>query len=274
MMKKKLYFYLWISPDFLENPAVKIHQYCLKKYVDVFDELNFVAAIDDKFDDKTIETAHKWISSIVGQREYNLDVIDNTTPRECNMLFTKILPKIVNNDKDLCFVAHSKGITDVNMTSRNKWSALRWVIAMYFYNFSYPNEITEFYNENQYSMYGSLLTHFNKGLNSKLPSLHGNFYIGNFYWLKPWCFNENALFDTIFPRTETHRYLAENIPLYVNENSLTGPNDGIITENTIADLYYLEKDKWPAYLENYGDSEKCFDFQNEVLMNTIGELGK
>lgn len=272
-MKKILFFYLWISPDFLENPAVKIHQYCLKKHVDVFDELNFVVAIDDKFDIEKIKIAQDWVSSIVGDKEYSLEVIGNTTPRECNMLFSKILPKIVNNDKDLCFIAHSKGITDVNMHFRNKWSVSRWIISMYYYCFNDLLVIDEFANNDKYSMYGAHLTHFKNHPNTKLLT-HGTMYCGNFYWIKPNLFNKNSIFSSIYPREETHRFLAENLPLYVNNESLYGPNNGATVENTIADLYYLEKDKWPAYLENYGDAEKCFDFQNEVLMNTIGELGK
>lgn len=272
-MKKILYFYIYVSSDFNENIAVKIHEYCLRKYINVFDDLNFIAAIDNKFDISKIKLVHKWIQSFVSGREYNLDIIENKPPMEGNVLFQKILPKIVNNSKDLCFISHVKGISDVNMTFRNKWSVLRWIISMYYYCLDNMSDIDEFSNNQTYSMYGMHLTHFKNYPNTKLTT-HGTIYCGTFYWLKPDVYHKNTLYNSVYPQEETHRFLSENMPLYVKKESLYGPNKGNIVENTIADLYFLPKERWIAYLKNYENAEKCFEFQNKVLMDTIGELGK
>jgi hypothetical protein len=276
-MNKILYFYFWVSNDFEDNIAVKTHKYCLKKYIGVFDECNFVVALDDVLDVKSMEKAITWIDSVMCGKKYNVRFIKNTEIRESVVVLEDILPKIIQKSSDLVFVAHMKGVTNVTDGVRNKYSVLRWIISMYWYNFEYLGEVV--YNLNHETggaMYGALLTHFKNHLNPENSIVsHGAIYLGGFYWLQPYNYPKYCIYncDELIPKDGISRYFNESLCKCIVFEYLKSHNN-VCTENTIADLYYLEKEKWPAYLENYGDAEKCFDFQNEVLMNTIGELGK
>ena len=268
-MKKKLLFYLWVSPDFETNPAVKIHKCCLKKYIHVFDELNFIVALDNILDSSNISLAITYLNDICGGREYNLRIVDNIKIRESRVILEDVLPMIYKQDDDLVFMAHSKAITDVNMKTRNPYAALRWVISMYWYNFEYIEELEKKVMDGC-SMFGSLQTHF-KIFDPSFMLSHNVVYIGNFYWMNPKNMYKNIMFKGIVPMTY-NRFLAENLPQLFNLDSLASHNN-IITENTVGDLYQMDKEKWLQYLHNYGDADKVFEFQNKILIETIGELG-
>lgn len=264
-MKKTLYFYIWISPDFETNIAVMVHEICLKRYIRIFDEINFIVAVDDIGD---AWRAVKWANSVCGEQKYNIRIVDNAKIRESRVVIEDLLPKIIKRDNEIVFFGHSKAITDVSMNHRNKFSVLRWVISMYYYCFEYLYEAERKLSNN--SMYGSLLTHFSMEPNS-LYKTHNTFYIGNFFWLNPSNCAKNSLFETIIPN-EYDRFLAENMPLLFNSKTLSSHNMAI-TENTVADLYHLRKEEWPKYLSYYGDSDILFKMQNEIIKEVCGEEG-
>lgn len=274
-MNKILYFYFWVSPDFDNNISVKTHSYCLKKYIWAFDECNFIVALDDVLDIKSMRKAILWINSIVCEKKHNIRFVKNSKIRESVVVLEDILPKIIQKSSDLVFIGHMKGVTNVSDGIRNKYSVLRWIISMYWYNFEYLNEVdSKLRQETGNVMYGALQTHFKRHQNPEDSIIgHGIIYIGGFYWLQPHNFQESCIYNELIPKEGVGRYFNESLSKCLIQDCLKSHND-ICTENTIADLYYLEKEKWLAYLENYGDAEKCFEFQNEVLMNVIGELGK
>ena len=131
-MKKKLYFYIWVSPEFDRNVAVEVHRMCLKQYVDRFDELNFIVSIGNDFSlDGDVAKAIAFIKDVCGDRDYNLFVVKNDEGFcECAAFQQFILPLIAKEDDSMVFFGHVQGASDVNMPFRNKYSVLRWVISM------------------------------------------------------------------------------------------------------------------------------------------------
>ena len=267
---KRLYFYLWVSPDFEENAAVRVHEICLKRYIHLFDDVNFVVATDKYPYTDDLKRAISWINGICGEIPYRVRHVDNITIRESRMVFEDILPIIEQKSKDLVFIAHSKAITDVGMSGRNKYSVLRWVISMYYYNLEdkYIKEMESIFEKGDREMYGSLLTYFPNFPNETITS-HNCIYIGNFYWIYPWAIKTISDFE--IPKVYD-RFLSENLPLYMNFARLSGPNN-IVTNCNVADLYHLSKEWWPQYLSYYGDADILYERQNEVIMESCGEEG-
>lgn len=264
-MFKRLYFYFWVSPDFKTNIAVKTHAHCLKHYIDFFDDLNFIVSLDNKYDTVKINEAIGWIDNIVDNKTYNIDIIDNNPDfGECSMLFNKIIPKIIKKDDDLCFFSHGKGTTNVSNQFLNKESVLRWVISMYYYSFE---NFDAFLKENiDWCLCGPLKTKFH---NTNLPHTtiknHQFNYPGAFYWIN----TKNILNNLYIPINKltdhVNRFFAEDFPFFLMENKIFDSMGGKYTINTQCDLYHLESEKWKKYLENYGNAQECFDFQNDIL---------
>ena len=232
---KRLYFYLWVSPDFEENIAVRVHEICLKKYIDKFDELNFIVAVSDYPNIGGDEArAIKWLNGICGDRPYNVRVVDNIKIRESRVILEDLVPMIDKGVDDSIFLAHSKAITDVHMPYRNMFCTLRWVISMYYYNLEYTEEAVE--KLKNAAMFGSLLTHWNHENDANIKT-HDCFYIGNFYWCNP--SKIEILNKDDFDRLKVSRFLHENFPLLISRENLTSHND-ICEENYIADLFQMK----------------------------------
>ena len=265
---KKLYFYFWVSPDFEENIAVRVHEICLKRYLDKFDELNFIVAVDDYPNIGGDEMrAVRWLNGICGDRPYNMRLTDNIKIRESRVILEDLVPMIIKRDTDSIFLAHSKAITDVHMTTRNKYSVLRWVISLYYYSLEYEEEAME--KLNSAAMFGSLLTHWNHRNDANIKT-HDCFYMGNFYWVNP--SNIAAINRSDFERLKVSRFLHENFPFLIKRELLTSHNN-ICEENYIADMYQMRKDEWPRYLDYYGDSDMLFKIQNEIIAEVCGTEG-
>lgn len=257
---RKMFYYLWVSPDFEENIAVQVHKMCLEEIVDKFDELNFIVATDDyPNSDGDFLRAIKWLDSICKGRDYNVRMCDNSKLRESRVILEDLMPLVHSGEDSYIFLGHSKGITDVNMKERNIYSILRWVVAMYFYSMSYIPEMEEKLINS--AMFGPLLTHWNYENDANIDS-HGMFYIGNFYWVNPK--NIKIRSDEEFERLSKSRFLHENFPLLLDINSLSSHNN-IYTENYVANLYHMESGEWMNYLSLYGDEELAFDAQNRIL---------
>lgn len=266
---KKLIFYLWVSKDFETNEAVQIHKILLKKYLNIFDELNFVAAIDDTPNYTDIRRCINWLNDICGERKYNLRVVDNIKIRESRVILEDIIPAIEQSSDDFIFMAHSKGITDVNMGFRNKESILRWVISMYWYNLEYVDEAIGYLKSGK-GMYGSLLTKSTP--NGEGRKLHRLRYIGSFYWINP---NElkKSVGEIEYVPKGTDRFLAENLPLYFPKDVLSSHNM-IEVNSKSADLYYAKEETWKKYLVQFGDEEEALKFQNNILKMLKEDVSK
>ena len=265
-MRRRLYFYLYEQSDIETNIAFKVHEIMLKKYIHVFDELNFIVAVNDT--EKDGEKALEWIRGVCESAKvsFAVKIVDNIKIRESRVVKEDILPMIENECEDEIFFAHSKGITDVNMAVRDKESVLRWVISMYYYSLEHIDDVDKKL-ENR-GFYGSLLTHFYYGkMNDTNEKTHRTFYIGNFYWLKPSQL-KGKLIENVYKSMENSRFLAENFPLCYPIEELSSYNDAV-TDSREADLYYLKTYRWPEYLSRYGDVEEVFSLQNLVLTNAI-----
>lgn len=271
-MNKILYFYFWVSTDFDDNIAVKTHGYCLKKYIGVFDECNFIVALDNMLDMKSIKKAIAWIDSVVCGKKYNVRFTKNTELRESVIVLEDFLPKMITNQDEIIFMAHMKGITNVNQHFRNKISVLRWIISMYWYSLEYTDDINNFASSNKYVMYGPLLTNFSS--RERYGNLgHNKMYIGGFYWLKPKDFLKNCLYDEKIPQNRIGRFLGENLTMCLNDETLLSHNN-ICTVGEKYDLYKDYNKKWLELLSELGDGDNVFNFQNKVLLEVYGEIGK
>lgn len=258
--KKKLYYYLWVSPDFETNVAVKIHAAFLSVYKRVFDELHFIVAVDDYPSiGGDVDRAIIWLNSICEGRPYSIRVVDNAKIRESRVILEDLIPMIEKRDNSMVFFAHSKAITDVKMQGRSIESALRWVISMYYYSLGFVDEAESRLQSR--AMFGSMLTHW--GNEPFIPqNTHKFFYAGNFYWVKP-C-NIKITNKEFFEKEKGSRFLHEEFPFLIDAEKLSSHNN-IFVESIAGNLYNMNEEQWRKYLSYYGNEDEVINLQNRVI---------
>lgn len=276
-MKKCLFFYLYISNDFESNISTRLHKLLLSKYINLFDEANFVVAIDDYADLNKIKLGFKFINSVTTNYTKKITTritINDKSICEVKMLLEDVFPVLMakesNNNDEAIFFAHNKGLTNVTNQFLNVESVLRWIICLYYYSFEFLEELDVKFKNGQ-ALFGPLKTKFhNKFLPHTDISNHEFNYPGAFYWINKNEVLNNLSFEIPVILNRINRFLAEDFPFFVNENSVDGHNN-YHTINTVADLYHTDSFAWKKYLENYEQSDdfSCYEFQNLILDKLI-----
>lgn len=263
-MKKKLYFYFWVCPDFENNIAVKVNEFCLKRYLQVFDELNFVIAVDDILNRKDIKRGIDWIKSVVDDKPFNTRLELNSQLRESVMVLRDLMPMIIEKSNDMVFICHMKGVTNIHDIRMSKESVSRWIMSMWWYNLEYINDVEKqlFQNKTK-TMFGALMSHFNTRRDSSIQN-HNTIYIGGFYWIKPNNFIDNALYEEIIPKQQVGRYLSENFSMCLKRDALSS-NEDVCLIGEAYDTYSDDTKKWLNLLDNYSDKNKILEFQNNLI---------
>lgn len=268
-MKKHLIFYVYISNDFDTNLAVKLNKLCLKKYINVFDIIDFVLAVDDIKNINDINRGIEWINDVSEGKECKIRVTKNSpTDREGKLILEEIYPLIKQGKKEYVFFAHTKGTKNVVEGGYNKIkSCLRWIHTMYWYNFEYLDEMEKCL-ESKYGMYGTNLSNYDIRRDSNIQS-HNNIYIGTFYWLNPSVINKNVEEGWLKVPEGSLRYFAENLPLFLDRNLITSHN-GVILNGMDYNLYEMGDDMWEKYLNELTNGEECLTEENKILESVLG----
>ena len=187
-MKKKLVFH-WFCPNEgmdgntfsntnkRSTPDIvkyfTLHEKCLKRYSHIFDEATIVFAKEDKVTDEQIEALKAEIIRL-GLKNVTFVVRDNNANGECDTY----RDFVVNEDDfdGLVFYYHTKG-----MTHKFEGSMIDWVLALYFFNLEYIDDIET-----------ALKTHVISGIFKVSDHEDGRDYIysGNAFWFDNKKFHE------------------------------------------------------------------------------------
>lgn len=104
----------------------------------------------------------------------------------------------------MVFFAHNKGTT--NILKYPKEEIYTWVIAMYYYNLEFMEEVTNaLYNKN-YISYGTFLTQNDE---SEHLTKNGWYYIGTYYWINCVKLKEYMYINNIVMPKMGDRFYAE-----------------------------------------------------------------
>ena len=258
-MKKHLYFYLYVGDGFLESPITSIHKKLLTRYLHIFDEAHFFIAVDSLSNLTNFTIGNDWVNEIMASTKkkitYDCHILKNSSARESQMVIQEILPKILNRERSMCFIAHNKGTTNSLNTS-----IIKWVGGLYYYSCEFMDELDELMSKEESVMYGPFKTKFSYRRDSIIQT-HNTIYCGGFYWINPSKYLENSINkDFAFTNLLNPRYFSENLPMSLNESCLTSHNN-IIFNGVEHNLYEDSNDRWEKTLDKCG--EKC-DFLNII----------
>lgn len=264
-MEKTLVYHLYVKEDFDENVAYKVHSYCLKKYVNIFDKVKFTLSVDDLTNHSLICKGLKWINNIGINCETQINVIKNGELGETETFQREILN--MNND-GMVFFAHSKGVGRLINNKINS-SVLIWVLLLYFENFANVNEIEKCFLDmplHSAIFYGTML--IGSVRNEPLTKAFGMHYSGNFFWVNMPKYKNWRKIGRIPDLEPDGRWFTEIYPNMVCNFEMMG--GGIATRDNI----WFEMETVQAYNMNREEWENIFyTYQNNMGMsNLIDEL--
>lgn len=217
---KKLVFYFYICENWATNKANLVHFMCLKRYNEIFNEVEIYIATDDKQDYETINNVKlKFLSIFTKVESIQFTIIDNTVYREAIVLKQHVIDRL--GQDDLVFFGHNKGTTDIVNHDYNPEYVIKWIVGLYFFSLEYICEVDACLYNSPFGMsYGPFLTLLKtpEGMELKHLGKYKWYYVGTFYWI-----NSKKLYNFI------KRFNIEIPPL----------DDRFYAENILANFYPL-----------------------------------
>ena len=203
---KRLVFHFYLSEDWEENIANKVHFRCLKQFSNVFDEA--VVVISSKNADRSV--INRVESTFLGALEVDtvtFKIVENTPYYESLTLKTEIIDKMGKLD-GLTFFAHNKGVSNVNAPDKSNYSILMWIYGMYYFGLCRQEMVEEQLCTTQSRMFCGPFLMTAEYISNPLKC----WYAGTFYWV-----NTSRLWEHYheFNVPElSDRYFAESFPAY------------------------------------------------------------
>lgn len=176
-MTKKLVFSFYINDNF-HDEINEVHFKCLERFCGVFDCADISFIVDDGYNKEYLLEAESRFIKMFNGKDITFSITENTEFRESKVFYDKVATRLT--EEDLVFFGHNKGITNVFKYDRNQIYV--WVVAMYYFSLSYPEEIVDNLVNKKCYCYGPFLT---KNEEPEKCNKYGWYYIGTFFWLNP-----------------------------------------------------------------------------------------
>lgn len=256
-IKHRLIFSFYLTDDFEDNFANKIHFKMLRYYQDRFDEAIFCINIDNVDDVELIKRFEKKILSIGYIRNVDFKIYENTLYREAYVFKHEIIDSLKELD-GLTFFGHNKGYTN----GEHDWLK-KWIVGCYFLALNDISDVDNQMIDSIYSerkiFYGSFLVKQND------PIDYGEFqYLGTFYWLNGQGLYEYCKKNEIEIPLLTNRSYAEIFPSriccigqYLNGHVGSFDYRYLLNCNIMTDvdfmLKYLTNNVYNDFLKIYND---------------------
>ena len=173
-MKKELFYYFYIDTyEFYE--VYKIHLECLKRYINVFNNVHIILSLKDPYDDSLINTWKEYISSYLSIEHIDYIIVKNNIKfREGEHFYNLIYEHFADFD-GLIFWGHGK--RDFDYDTDNVYN---WICAIHYLSSLHIDLLENILgsNYNEYCVSGPLIEKYNYSINLLM-------YEGGMYWIYP-----------------------------------------------------------------------------------------
>lgn len=241
--KKVMVFSFYLTEDYKERRANKIHHFCLNKYSNIFDEIIMTILVDDITNEKLIDECKHWLLDCLHCKSVTLKVDKGTKFCESMVFFKEIASKI-DELYGLYFFGHNKGVTNYDTYPDNMKDIDMWLIGMYYLNFNFIDEVERsLIFSTRTCFYGAFMT---DEVSAEDFRDSKTYYNGTFYWINP-----TFLPDGKIPLL-SHRGYAELFPIFVSKP----------TEKTSHGWKYMPYNRFNPYTD-MSDYMHVFLFKEE-----------
>ena len=225
-VKRRFVYHMWVPDNIADNQknVIKCHIFCMKRYVEWFDDVIIVLAYDNN-----IEAANKLKKIFIDvfnkdDQSLTFKTVKNTEFREASTAY-QYLYSMNDMYNGITFFGHSKGLNNIIQDSlKNKTSCFstfenisEWICALYYFSLNFKEETAKALCGTK-CYYGPLLVY----------TLSNNawIYSGAFYWV-----NQENLFNTCKNIYCTSKFLKQSS----KTTAETMPNNLILNLN----FYYI-----------------------------------
>lgn len=166
----------WFYAPKMEFPLIyDYHFACLKQYINLFDDIVILLAVDDIYDVEHINNMERLFLDFNISKNISFKIYKNNPElREAEGFKKEVVDKLYDTDQ-LVFFAHSKGFTNI-MSPSLKY----WIAAMYYFNLSDIYSVKHYLRNDLAMFYGHVAMR-GPGVSNK----YNWHYPGSFYWLNP-----------------------------------------------------------------------------------------
>lgn len=225
-MKKKLVFYFYITPDFLQRKTNLCHIECLRRYANIFDEAEFILSLDDIHDLEMIHSVENILISLPFNGNISFKIHQNDKFRESIVIKEEVFDKLKDMNR-LVFFGHGKGFTNLDIYEET--SMLHWLLGCYYLSLNFMDEVVNMIDSNDktWLAYGSFPLVQKRPATLESLSNKDDIYLGRikyqwcysgtFFWINtPKLRDIMRIYDIeepqIFDRYYSEKYLGNVIP--------------------------------------------------------------
>lgn len=251
IVKNHLIFHFFITKGWKKDNAYKIHFRCLEYFRDVFDDVSFFLATEEKGMDNDIREVEAKLLGVFFNKGITFKIIPNTYLNESETFYNEI----INSDKhkdELVFFAHTKGISNKSYSKENIYN---WILILYYYNLNFIDDVYKALQREPGIFYGTLKVPDNTDANNGEKKKR-YMYAGTFYWM-----NASRLYTK---SVVYNRWMAELYPTFYDTEFMS----------TYKDMYFIRMNAYCdnpeeiiQVLENYSKEgiEKYNEFKKHIL---------
>ena len=275
--KLRLVFSYYITLNNEISFIHKLHIALLKKYINIFNDIDFIILIDDVNNEDAINNHKSYIIEQLNRNDINFIIEKYDQKFKEGKIYVKyIIDRLNEYIDDLVFFGYTKGLDDKCLN--NIENTKLWISLMYFMNFDYIDDVIEkLLDDTNYICYGTLYHNHHNSIISKYTWK----YIGGYHWINPKrlleyidknCINIEFVHKIDMKvRTSIETFLP-NILDYINVAFL---NDQIYNKDTNTLMYnhhnieyveilycacmYLQYDDYLRFSNFYNNEIKCIN---------------
>lgn len=175
---KRLVYHLFLYDGCFESNVYKLHLACLSYFAKIFDQAIFVLAMNDTDNQELIKQAEKAILNKIHIPDIKFIVDKNYDYREAATFYSQIANRLDELD-GITFFGHIKGAGNEFNPNIDMLQIYNWVIAAYFFNLFYMDEVTWYLiTSPSFNTYGALKCKW-----ENIENVYDWIYSGTFFWI-------------------------------------------------------------------------------------------
>lgn len=224
----RLKFVYWFyAPKEDEFPLIyKYHFACLKRYINIFDDILIILAVEDVNDVEYINKLERKFLDLNIGKNLSFKIYKNDSYfREAIGFKNEIIDKL-STSEDLVFFGHSKGYTNIFSQSLKYW-----VAAMYYFSLNDIEKVKQNLVSDLSMFYGYIAMR-----GSAVCSKYKWHFPGSFYWLNCPCIAAEV---QDIPKL-TNRFYVEMFPGMLSELVERKNNHGKVPRVAWPGHYFLD----------------------------------
>jgi hypothetical protein len=181
LSKLTMVFSFYLTEDFRERRANKLHFFFLNRYSHIFEDSIITILADDINNTELINDCKKWFIDCIHSKNVTFKVTENDYLCETKVFINEIASQM-GDLYGLYFFGHNKGVTNYIKKPEISDDIDLWIIGLYYFNLNFMDEVKEDLLYKNGKFYGA----FMMDVESETDFLQSKtIYSGTFFWCNP-----------------------------------------------------------------------------------------